>query len=186
MIKKERMDLVCFSHLRWDSACQRPQQVLLKFSKECRVFYIEEPVYEAVSSAQLAVNIVSETLFVITPVLAHGTEEREIIGVQQDLLLQLFSIYSIHPDVFWFCTPLALAVTKGFSPDLVVYDCMDEPAELKFVHPASRHYEAELFNKADIVFTSNGLPAAGKKILHTGKLHQLGRIVEQSVSYARN
>ena len=39
------MDLVCFSHLRWDFVFQRPQHVLTRFARERRVFYIEEPIY---------------------------------------------------------------------------------------------------------------------------------------------
>ena len=37
-------DLICFSHLRWDTDYQRPQHFMARFSTLLRVFYIEEPV----------------------------------------------------------------------------------------------------------------------------------------------
>ena len=38
------MDLICFSHLRWNFVYQRPQHLLSRFAKQRRVFYIEEPI----------------------------------------------------------------------------------------------------------------------------------------------
>ena len=38
------LDLLCFSHLRWDFVFQRPQHLMIRFARERRVFYIEEPV----------------------------------------------------------------------------------------------------------------------------------------------
>ena len=38
------LDLLCFSHLRWDFVFQRPQHLMTRFARERRVFYIEEPV----------------------------------------------------------------------------------------------------------------------------------------------
>ncbi|MDM7923206.1 MAG: hypothetical protein QUS14_12975, partial [Pyrinomonadaceae bacterium] len=40
----DRPDLLCFSHLRWDFVYQRPQHLMSRFSKDRRVFFIEEPV----------------------------------------------------------------------------------------------------------------------------------------------
>ena len=40
-------DLVCFSHLRWDFVYQRPQHLLSRAAQSRRVFFVEEPHYDA-------------------------------------------------------------------------------------------------------------------------------------------
>ena len=42
-----RAPLVCFSHLRWDFVWQRPQQLMTRFARDRRVYFVEEPVYAA-------------------------------------------------------------------------------------------------------------------------------------------
>ncbi len=37
------MDIICFSHLRWNFVYQRPQHLLTRLSEHFRVFYFEEP-----------------------------------------------------------------------------------------------------------------------------------------------
>src|SRR4051812_41055786 len=41
------LDVLCFCHLRWDFVFQRPQPLLSRFSKENRVFFFEEPIFDA-------------------------------------------------------------------------------------------------------------------------------------------
>ncbi len=43
----QRPPLLCFSHLRWDFVWQRPQQLMSRFARERRVYFIEEPVFRA-------------------------------------------------------------------------------------------------------------------------------------------
>ncbi|MEO6812993.1 MAG: hypothetical protein ABI172_03635, partial [Ginsengibacter sp.] len=40
------MDLICFSHIRWNFVYQRPQHLLNRFAIYNRVFVIEEPEYD--------------------------------------------------------------------------------------------------------------------------------------------
>ena len=42
-----RADLVCFSHLRWNFVFQRPQHLLTRCARERRVFFFEEPIFDA-------------------------------------------------------------------------------------------------------------------------------------------
>ena len=49
-------DIVCFSHLRWHFVFQRPQHLMSRFARERRVFFIEEPVYEADIDAYMAAS----------------------------------------------------------------------------------------------------------------------------------
>ena len=41
------MDIVCFSHLRWDFVYQRPQHLLTRLTPYFRVFYIEETIFNS-------------------------------------------------------------------------------------------------------------------------------------------
>src|SRR5437868_8249808 len=35
--------LICFSHLRWNFVCQRPQHLMSRFAREMSVIFWEEP-----------------------------------------------------------------------------------------------------------------------------------------------
>lgn len=64
-----------------------------------------------------------------------------------------FSAENIEKSVFWYYTPMALKFTGKFHPQAVVYDCMDELSMFKFAPPELLQCEAELFRKANVVFT---------------------------------
>src|SRR4051812_42179136 len=51
------IDLICFSHLRWNFVFQRPQHLLSRFAKKQRVFFIEEPIFEELEKPFLFENI---------------------------------------------------------------------------------------------------------------------------------
>ena len=160
------MDLICFSHLRWNFVYQRPQHLLTRFSNDYRVFYIEEPEHAADStSPTLHLKKIKRDLWVVTPMLPSEFPTNDITSTLQSLLVDLFEKHRIHPDIFWYYTPMALKFTKGFHPDLVVYDCMDELSNFKFAPPELKTLEAELFEKAEIVFT-------GGHHLYSAKKHQ--------------
>ena len=59
------MDLVCFSHLRWNFVFQRPQHLLSRFAKTYRVFYIEETEYFA-SADSYKINLSDEGVWVVS------------------------------------------------------------------------------------------------------------------------
>src|SRR5437762_6528731 len=42
-----RADLICLSHLRWNFVFQRPQHLMTRFASERRVFFFEEPIFDA-------------------------------------------------------------------------------------------------------------------------------------------
>ncbi|RCJ15917.1 hypothetical protein A6S26_06375 [Nostoc sp. ATCC 43529] len=48
---------------------------------------------------------------------------------------------------------MAIAFTGHLQPQAVVYDCMDELSAFKGASPTLKNYEAELFQRADLVFT---------------------------------
>nr|MDQ3805554.1 glycosyltransferase family 1 protein [Acidobacteriota bacterium] len=145
-----RVDLVCLSHLRWDFVFQRPQHLLTRCAQGRRVFFIEEPIYGDelrldVSACEGGVRVVVPRL----PQQARGDSE----GLQRTLLDQLFAEHIVRDHVLWYYTPMPLAWTRHLDPLAVVYDCMDELSAFKGAPPELKEREAELFRRADLVFT---------------------------------
>src|SRR5918998_4520417 len=66
---------------------------------------------------------------------------------------RLFSERSIREQVLWYYTPMALVFTRHLRPLATIYDCMDELSAFRGAPPALRSREAELFRRADLVFT---------------------------------
>jgi glycosyltransferase involved in cell wall biosynthesis len=159
-------DLVCFSHLRWNFVYQRPQHLLTRFSKDHRVFYIEEPVYTSASSGYLEISSPIDNVWVVVPQLNSGLSDEEKMTHQKELLSKFFIDKQIINYFFWYYTPMALAISDHFNPIVIIYDCMDELSAFKFAPPTLKERESELFVKADLVFTGGYSLYEAKKHRH--------------------
>ena len=125
------IDLVCFSHLRWDFVYQRPQHLLSRCARDRRVFFIEEPVFGN-SSMRLEVRESDDNVYVVVPQLPEGLRsEIAITAVMKEMIYRLFLEHAIDDYVFWYYTPMALRFTSHFNPIAAVYDCMDELSAFK-------------------------------------------------------
>lgn len=149
----QAVDVVCLSHLRWDFVYQRPQHLMTRFARANRVFFIEEPVFVNDHVAQLDLARRGENIFVITPRLPKGLSDREINLAQQSLLDELFAGRAVDDYILWYYTPMALAFTHHLKPSAVIYDCMDELSAFRGAPLAMREREAQLFDRADVIFT---------------------------------
>jgi UDP-galactopyranose mutase len=146
-------DLVCLSHLRWDFVYQRPQHLLSRCAKERRVFFIEEPVIGE-GPARFEVSRRDDGVNVAVPHIPEGMAgEVAIDAIQQGLIDRLFADHKINNYVLWYYTPMALGITRHLQPQAVVYDCMDELSAFRNAPAELRAREAELFKRADLVFT---------------------------------
>ncbi|HEY4652243.1 MAG TPA: glycosyltransferase family 1 protein [Pontibacter sp.] len=146
-------DVVCLSHLRWDFVYQRPQHLLSRFARHCRVFFVEEPVFETIPEPFLHTSERGENLLLVVPHLPHGLQEKEIEEIQRNLLSNLFATQQLMQPILWYYTPMALSFTDRLQASLIVYDCMDELSAFKFAPPRLKDLEQELFRRADLVFT---------------------------------
>lgn len=147
------IDLVCFSHLRWDFVFQRPQHLLTRCARDRRVFFIEEPVFGN-GSMRLDVRDAEAGVRVVVPTLPEGLRsEIAINAVMKEMTRQLFQEHNINEYVFWYYTPMALKFTDHFNPVASVYDCMDELSAFKGAHTQLSMLEKELFQNVDLVFT---------------------------------
>ena len=155
-------DLVCFSHIRWNFVYQRPQHLLTRFAKYMRIFFIEEPVFGATKD-HYKIEQPASNVWVVTPQLQSGDDVEETLEkIVSTVLLE----FDIHNYVAWYYTPMAYGFTKHLNPSLVIYDCMDELSAFAFAPPQLKAMEAELFDKADIVFTGGVSLYKSKKDKH--------------------
>ncbi len=161
-------DLICLSHLRWDFVYQRPQHLLTRYAGQRRVFFVEEPVYDAVTP-HLDITPRPGGVQVVVPHLPAGESIEQNETWQEMLLAEMFQSEGIREHVLWYYTPMALGFTSGLTPLLTVYDCMDELSAFAGASPLLREREAELFHKADLVFT-------GGQSLYEAKRRQHPRV----------
>ncbi|MDQ1590750.1 MAG: UDP-galactopyranose mutase [Pyrinomonadaceae bacterium] len=146
-------DLVCLSHLRWDFVYQRPQHLLSRCAKQRRVFFVEEPIFGQ-GPSRLDVTQREDGVYVVVPHLPEGlSSEVAVEAIQQAMIDRLFAEHQIRDYVLWYYTPMALGWTRHLKPLATVYDCMDELSAFKNAPRSLRDREAELFRRADLVFT---------------------------------
>jgi glycosyltransferase involved in cell wall biosynthesis len=160
-----KIDLICFSHLRWDFVYQRPQHLLSRFAKYTRVFFFEEPIFHD-GENRLQINETAKNIFVIVPHLPHGLSEAEVWQRQRELLSNLVSVMDIGKFVTWYYTPMALPFSDHLESTVTVYDCMDELSAFKFAPVALKDNERKLLTKADVVFTGGYSIYEAKKNAH--------------------
>ena len=150
---KDTADLICLSHLRWNFVFQRPQHLLTRCTQGRRVFFIEEPIFSPDPVGRLDVTKHSSGVWVVVPHLQEGLSGEAIADAQKVLLDGLFAEHKISAYICWYYTPMAMAFTQHLKPLATVYDCMDELSAFKGASPVLKEYEAELFRRADLVFT---------------------------------
>jgi UDP-galactopyranose mutase len=158
-------DIVCLSHLRWNFVYQRPQHLLSRCATGRRVFFIEEPIFTDEQLCCLKVSPDKSGVWVVVPHLPEGLSQEAINLNLQVLIDGFFAEHNICKYIFWYYTPMAIAFTRHLQPEAIVYDCMDELSAFKGASPTLRNYEAELFQRADLVFT-------GGQSLYENKVNQ--------------
>lgn len=158
-------DIVCLSHLRWNFVYQRPQHLLSRCAQGKRVFFIEEAIFSEEPLARLDVSEDSNGVVVVVPHLPQGLSEEAINADLQVLIDSLFAEHNINKYICWYYTQMAIAFTRHLQPQAVVYDCMDELSAFQGASPTLKNYEAELFSRADLVFT-------GGQSLYESKVNQ--------------
>lgn len=162
---KLKIDLLCFSHLRWNFVYQRPQHLMSRFAKNARVFFFEEAVFDAPSQYNEIFEDPETGVCVVTPHITHDAENRT--EALRHLLQIFMASMRIKDHIAWYYTPLSLEFSDHLKPELTVYDCMDELSSFKFAPPAIKNWEQKLFAKADIVFTGGMHLYEAKKNFHS-------------------
>ena len=160
------MDLICFSHLRWNFVYQRPQHLLSRFAKKRKTFYVEEHLYSNDGDGY-TLEYTNEGVTRIIPFLNKENNINHDNNARLKIILdKFFSEHQITQYMFWYYTPMAIPFTYHFTPALVVYDCMDELSAFKFAPPELRDNEHSLLGLSDLVFTGGNSLYRNKKQHH--------------------
>jgi len=146
------MDVLCFSHLRWDFVYQRPQHLLSRFSQQHRVFFFEEPIFDS-AEPRLDVSKRDHGLHVVVPHLPGGMDPQSVIRTQRELLDVMVREQGIEQYLVWCYAPMSIEFWEHLRPAVTIYDCMDELSLFKGAPPELRECEQRLLTIADVVFT---------------------------------
>jgi UDP-galactopyranose mutase len=158
------MDIVCFSHLRWDFVFQRPQHLMTRFAQHSRVFYIEETCFNSVDDYYE--NSIQGNIYIIKFHICGDSDDPFAVARQKKLLRELSKDYQLDEFISWYYTPMALSISAELEPVITVYDCMDELSAFRFAPAELKKMEKELLNRADIVFTGGHSLYHAKKSQH--------------------
>lgn len=164
------MEIVCFSHLRWNFVYQRPQHLLRRFAQKGPVHFWEEPVRESRERPALAVHRSEDGVYVITPIVPHTFNEEKIVSVQRQLLDEYLQDRETTRFIAWYYTPMALQFSDHLKPYAIVYDCMDELSAFQGAPASLVEEERRLFQLADVVFVGGASLYRSKKMQH-GNAH---------------
>jgi UDP-galactopyranose mutase len=159
--------IVVFSHLRWDFVYQRPQHLMSRLARRGPVVFVEEPMYEA-GPPRLETSRPAEGVQVVrpfTPLRAPGFDAEQM-PLLTGMLADFAATARLEQPVAWLYTPLALPMADALRPSGVVYDCMDELSMFLGAPPELLHREAELLQRADVVFTGGPSLYAAKRDRH--------------------
>lgn len=161
-------DLICLSHLRWDFVYQRPQHLISRFAPQHRVFFVEEPVFDA-ETPRLDVTTRPGGVHVLVAHLPWGPTEAEHGQMYRQLLDDFMEQHNVREYVLWYYTPMMISWTETLKPKAVVFDVMDELTAFAGAPPELRQREEKLLKRADLVF-------AGGRSLYEGKRDRHPRV----------
>src|SRR6476659_7585583 len=164
----EPTTLICFSHLRWNFVFQRPQHLMSRFARDMTVIFWEEPV--EIPRGETAYLKVRDTddfpnVRLVVPHLPEGMPE----DAREATLARLLDAHLAAvrgPLIAWYYTPMMLPFSKHITPNVTVYDAMDELSKFKFAPEHLLDFEQELIDRADIVFTGGSSLFEAKKNRH--------------------
>ena len=146
--------ILCFSHLRWHFVTQRPQHLLTRAARTRRVFFWEEPYWDADDNGDgtptLEVMREGENLLVLRPHLPRAGNADEMLRM---LLDNFIANQQMGRFILWYYTPMMLSFSSHLMSEATVYDCMDELSGFLFAPPELHEREQQLFRQADVVFT---------------------------------
>jgi UDP-galactopyranose mutase len=162
--RASRPDVICLSHLRWNFVFQRPQHLLTRCAREHRIFFVEEPLFEA-GEPSLRVQTAGDVT-VVVPLLPEDLSSEQCVHLQRMLLDDFIRAKHVRDYVLWYYTPMALGFTRHWSPAAVIYDCMDELSAFQGAPASLREHEAELMQRASLVLTGGRSLYEAKRHLH--------------------
>jgi UDP-galactopyranose mutase len=161
----ESPDLICLSHLRWNFVFQRPQHLMVRFARNRRVYFVEEPIFDDIDQPSLSIDM-HDGVSVVVPRLPRRFDANAALAAQRAALEDLVATAGLTRYVLWYYTPSALQFADHLSPCAVVYDCMDELSAFKGASADLPQLEQRLMARADLVLTGGQSLYEVKKARH--------------------
>src|SRR5687767_3335785 len=124
---------------------------MTRFATERRVFFFEEPMFDAAAS-ELRISR-DQGVYVCVPHLPGDLSHAAVTAEMRRLLYELQIKFKIDHPVLWYYTPMALEFSRDLRSSATVFDCMDELSAFHGAPPELLKHESELLNRADLVFT---------------------------------
>jgi UDP-galactopyranose mutase len=124
---------------------------MTRFARDRRVFFFEEPIFDVATPELRTVR--DQGVYVCEPHLPQDLSPADITNELRRLLYELHNRFNIDRPVMWYYTPMALDFARDLTASAIVFDCMDELSAFHGAPPELLKHEAELLNRADLVFT---------------------------------
>jgi hypothetical protein len=150
-------DLICISHLRWDTMQRQPQYLPSRLSRQRRILFIERPMCDvkAVEPRLEIEKVEISGLPVVTVVrlavpeacfreIAH--DDPQIQPVYAQMLAEYLETERYRDVILWLYDAAAAGYIPALPHKLLVYDAMEQLAEA-----APRDEQANLLQKANII-----------------------------------
>lgn len=164
-----RPGLVVLSHLGWDFVWQRPQHLMTHAAATRPVLFVECPQFRPGITPHMQ-SVESGGVLVCRPQIPEGHDAATSQRMTAEVLAAHVRMLRLDVYDLWVYTPMELPVAALLEPRLVVYDCMDELSQFRFAPPELAAREAELLDRADVVFTGGYRLYEAKARLH-GNAH---------------
>jgi UDP-galactopyranose mutase len=171
------LDVLCLSHVRWSFSLQRPNFLMQRCAERNRVFFLEEPVFDA-ANPSLEVSEEHPRLYRIVPHLPPRLR-RDRVPALRSLLDGLFDRFGVDGSrlCLWYYTPMALPYTDHLDPLVSVYDNVEDAPSLRGASRLARDLEDQLLQRVDLVFTTGYSLALEKRSRHRN-VHLIGSGVD--------
>ena len=144
-------DIVCLSHLPWAFCLERPHQVMRRFARDRRVFFVEEPIVDG-AELRTVMRTVEQNVHVVSLVVPSDTPRDEIEVAHRRCVASLAG--RAERPVLWVYAPSSLPAARDLRPSLLVYDCVADHAARRDATAEERSSESELLVRADLLLTA--------------------------------
>jgi hypothetical protein len=144
-------DVVCLSHLPWELGLERPHQVMQRFARDRKVFFVEPPVVDGIET-RTVMHTAQPNVHVVSLQLPSDTSQVEVDVAHRRCVASLAE-HAQHP-LLWVYAPSSMRAARDLDPSLVVYDCVLDHGARREARSDEHVNEASLLACADLVFTA--------------------------------
>ena len=134
------------------------------------MIYFEEPRLCSTRAPVLEISQPLPRLTRIVPILPDTIDAHDARNAQARLLERYVKTTQLNRYDLWYYTPMGLHATQGLSPEVIIFDCMDELSAFLGAPPELRELERTLLSEAHVLFTG-GASLYESKCLQHGNVH---------------